>query len=213
MMMKIKVCGMKNAANIAAVAQLKPDFLGFIFYPGSERFVGDARPEVRTEIEKLTDIVRTGVFVNEPADTVLSHAQEFGLDAAQLHGGESPETCLAIKTAGLKVIKAFGLDESFDFNSLEGYDQVCDYFLFDTKTTQHGGSGRAFNWNLLDKYSLDKPYFLSGGLALENIEQIQNIKDERLYAVDLNSKFEVQPGIKDVQQLKQAFKQLKQQSL
>lgn len=209
-MVKIKVCGMINAANIAAVSQLKPEYMGFIFYPGSKRFIGHARDEVRNEIGKLKEIVRTGVFVDEPARAVLSQVNEFGLNAVQLHGGESPETCLEIKAAGFEVIKAFGLDESFDFALLTRYDQVCDYFLFDTKTAQHGGSGRVFNWNLLAKYTLDKPYILSGGLGPDNIEEIQNINDERLYAVDLNSKFEIHSGIKDVQKLEQAFKRLKQ---
>ena len=211
-MVKIKVCGMKNAANIAAVSQLMPDYLGFIFYPGSKRFIGNTGEEVRTEIDKLATVVRTGVFVNDSAGVVLDRVKEFGLDAVQLHGGESPETCLELKVAGCEVIKAFGLDESFDFSLLTKYEQVCDYFLFDTKTDSHGGSGTAFNWKLLEKYALDKPYFLSGGLGPENIEQIQSINDERLYAVDLNSKFETQPGIKDVQKLEQAFKRLKQQS-
>ncbi|HEY0900046.1 MAG TPA: phosphoribosylanthranilate isomerase [Sphingobacteriaceae bacterium] len=212
-MVKIKVCGMKNAANIAEVSQLKPDYLGFIFYPGSKRFVGNAGEEVLAEINKLATVVRTGVFVNDPAEVVLDRVKEFRLDAVQLHGGESPETCLQVKDAGLKVIKAFGLDETFDFTLLAKYEQACDYFLFDTKTSSHGGSGKAFNWKLLEKYTLDKPYFLSGGLGPENIEQIQSINDERFYAVDLNSKFEIEPGIKDVQKLEQAFKRLKQQSI
>lgn len=211
--MKIKVCGMKNAANMAAICQLDPDYMGFIFYPASTRFVGDFGPELIPALDSLTNIVRTGVFVDESPDVILRLVKLWHLDAVQLHGAESPEICGELQNVGLEVIKAFGVDDGFEFNQLDKFEPFCDYFLFDTKTKQHGGSGRAFNWKVLANYRLSKPYFLSGGLGPENINDVQGLHDERLYAVDLNSKFEISPGIKDVKSLKQAFKQLKQQDL
>jgi phosphoribosylanthranilate isomerase len=199
--MKLKICGMRKATNIAEAAELLPDYLGFIFYEHSPRFIS----EVSSELIKYvpSTIKTTGVFVNEEIDIVKAYIIKYNLKAVQLHGSESPAYCEGIKASGAEIIKAFGVDEHFDFNQLEAYVDVVDYFLFDTQTPVHGGSGKVFNWELLNNYSLQKPYFLSGGIDLTSINAIKSIKDPRLYAIDVNSKFELQPGLKDIEKLKE----------
>lgn len=211
---KLKVCGMRNSGNIDALAHLRPDYMGFIFYPRSKRFAD--KLDVQTLNGLTSSIVKTGVFVDASAKEIKETVEKYSLGAVQLHGSESPALCHELKSARLEVIKAFGMDENFDFEILNQYKKAVDYFLFDTKTTQHGGSGRTFDWNLLSAYSLDIPYFLSGGLSAENINTIQNIRDERLYALDLNSRFELEPGLKNIEQLKTfftTFKRLQQQKI
>ncbi|MNL06707.1 N-(5'-phosphoribosyl)anthranilate isomerase [compost metagenome] len=202
---KLKICGMKLPDNVQAVAALKPDYLGFIFYRGSKRFIDGLTPSFVRNLP--SGIKRTGVFVNEELNKVAELATLYGLNAVQLHGEEPVKYCIALKGLladhGVQLIKAFGVDEHFDFNQLKSYENVVDYFLFDTQTPDHGGSGKTFNWKLLDKYTLDKPYFLSGGIGLDSIEQIKNIKDTRLYAIDINSRFELAPGLKDIDKLKE----------
>ena len=205
MKLKLKVCGMKHAANIAAVAELEPDYLGFIFYPKSPRFISEVSAELIKYIP--TSIKTTGVFVDEELDTVKAYIFKYNLKAVQLHGKESEKYCEEIKLTGIEVIKAFGVNEDFDFSQLESYVNVVDYFLFDTQTPNHGGSGKVFDWRLLQNYSLNIPYFLSGGIDLNHIEQIKEINDPRFYALDINSKFEIEPGLKNVEKIKE-FKTL-----
>jgi len=200
MKIKLKICGMKVPENIAEIIALKPDYLGFIFYPGSKRFIADLDPELIKSVP--ASIATTGVFVNEKLDSVNNAISLYGLRAVQLHGRESPEFCAALK-GEIEVIKAFGINEAFDFNTLHAYADVVDYFLFDTQTIDHGGSGKTFNWQLLENYTLDKPYFLSGGIGLENVADLLDVNDERLYAVDVNSRFEQSPGLKDVRMLQE----------
>jgi phosphoribosylanthranilate isomerase len=207
MEVKLKVCGMKYAANIAAIAALDPDYLGFIFYRKSPRFMNEISAELIKYIP--ASIKTTGVFVDENMDVVKAYIFKHQLKAVQLHGKESVAYCREIKTLGVEVIKAFGVDEQFNFEALIPYQEVVDYFLFDTQTAAHGGSGKVFDWKLLRQYSLDKPYFLSGGITNDHAASIQEINDPRLYAVDINSKFEVEPGLKDVAQLKEFFKEMK----
>jgi phosphoribosylanthranilate isomerase len=201
MELKLKICGMKQASNIAAVADLQPDYMGFIFYAKSPRFIS----EVSSELIKYVplSIKTTGVFVNEDLDIVKAYVIKYNLKAVQLHGNESVAYCEALKSSGAEVIKAFGVDKNFDFNQLEPYENAVHYFLFDTQTPVHGGSGKVFDWQLLSNYKLDKFYFLSGGIDLTHIEAIKSIGDPRLYAVDINSKFEIEPGLKDVERLKE----------
>ena len=195
--MKIKVCGMKHEGNINAVAALQPDFIGFIFYPKSPRYVGGS------EIPAVSASA-TGVFVNETAETVAATIDQYHLKAIQLHGSEDAAYCAAFKNKAI-IFKAFGVDEYFDFEQLDSFVGSVDYFLFDTKTSKHGGSGRQFDWTLLDKYKLDVPFFLSGGLSLDNLEAVRGINHPQFIGVDLNSKFEIEPGLKDIEQLKKAF--------
>jgi phosphoribosylanthranilate isomerase len=200
---KLKICGMKVADNIAQVQELRPDYLGFIFYRGSKRYINDLAVSILHELPE--DIKATGVFVDEELDTVISNAKTYNLAALQLHGQESPDYCLLIKSALplVEVIKAFGIDEAFDFTLLDAYNGVVDYFLFDTQTAGHGGSGKVFNWSLLERYDGQTPYFLSGGIGIEQAEALKSIEDDRLYAVDINSRFEVEPGLKDLVKLKE----------
>lgn len=214
--MKIKVCGMRHPENIFALAELKPDYLGLIFYPLSKRFVGELDIKVLGELP--TSIKLTGVFVDESLENVLENAQKYNLSAIQLHGSESEEYCRELKSELFKISplnkieiwKAFGIGLGFDFGSLDAYRDVVDSFLFDTKTEAHGGSGLSFDWRVLSEYKLDKPFFLSGGISPENIHEVFNLNHKQLFGVDLNSKFELEPGLKDVLSLKTAFSLIRQ---
>ena len=201
--MIIKVCGLKQPGNITEVAGLKPDYIGHIFYKGSPRYF-----DIETSLyssDALNGIKKTAVFVNEDKAVVLHLLNKYKLDAVQFHGNESPEFCASFK-GKVAVIKAFGINDDFNFEILKPYEGKTDLFLFDTGTAKYGGSGIAFNWGLLNKYDMDIPFFLSGGLSLENLELIKNIKHPQFYGVDLNSKFEVEPGVKDINTLTKAFK-------
>jgi phosphoribosylanthranilate isomerase len=209
--MKIKVCGMRDAANIIHLSELKPDYLGLIFYSQSKRFVGNPDKNV---LKLLPDSIKlTGVFVDEVMDEVLKKVKQYNLRAVQLHGSESVNYChllsklLAMQCPDnkIEIIKAFGVFSAFDFNILNPFEDVVDYFLFDTKTSEHGGSGLTFDWIILDQYLGQKPFFLSGGLSPENILKISNLDLGKLYGVDLNSKFELEPGVKDINSLKCVF--------
>lgn len=205
--MKIKVCGMRQAANIAQVADLNPDYLGFIFYAKSPRLISEVSAEL---IKYIPETIKTvGVFVNEEINEVKLKIARHQLKAVQLHGAESVAYCTELKNTGVEVIKAFGVHPEFDFKQLEPYASLVDYFLFDTQTPAHGGSGKVFDWKLLEDYQLDKPYFLSGGIGLEYAQQIKAIQDPKFYAIDVNSKFELEPGLKDVEQLKEFFDNVK----
>lgn len=201
---KLKICGMKLPENIQSVVALKPDYLGFIFFRDSKRFVDGLTPSFVKNIP--SGIRRTGVFVNEELNRVAQLAVLYGLNAVQLHGQEPVKYCIALKgllaDAGIALIKAFGVDEQFDFSSVKAYVNIVDYFLFDTQTLDHGGSGKTFNWSLLKNYTLNKPYFLSGGISPESLEALKQIDDPRLYAIDINSRFELAPGLKDIDKLK-----------
>ncbi len=205
--MKIKVCGLRNPENIKAVAGLSPDYMGFICYEHSSRFISDMPAEVMNDIS--APVYKTGVFVDETEANINALIGNYGFNTIQLHGKESPEFANSFRNK-VTVIKAFGLDNDFDFNQLNAYAEKVDYLLFDTKTAIHGGSGKTFNWNVLDKYKLSVPFFLSGGLSLDNLETIKKITHPQFYGVDLNSRFETAPGMKDIEKLKQAFNLLKQ---
>ena len=194
--MKLKVCGIKYSDNGIAVAKLVPDFMGFIFYARSKRFVGAdfEMPEIPSSINKV------GVFVNDEVSTILEKAKTYNLNYVQLHGDESPAFCKLISNK-VKVIKAFGVDDFFDFSSTLEYENYCEYFLFDTKTQSYGGSGMKFNWNILSKYIGKKLFFLSGGIGLEEVVGFPKI-NSKLFAIDVNSKFEISPGLKDINKLK-----------
>jgi phosphoribosylanthranilate isomerase len=195
-MIKVKVCGMRDALNIQAVTCTGIDYLGFIFYSGSARFVG-TNPDESLFRNVTAGILKVGVFVNEKPEIVIELAGRYALDVIQLHGSEPVAHCKFISSAGFKVIKTFGMDAGFDFISLTPYLSACEYFLFDTKSNQHGGSGLKFNWNTLCQYSFEKPFFLSGGIGPDDIKAIRNIHHPAFYAVDINSRFEITTGIKD----------------
>lgn len=204
--MKIKVCGLKFPDNISKVAALCPDLVGFICYDRSPRYVQGM--EDSDLIPIADNILKTGVFVDAPLEDINELIERYSFNAVQLHGCESPDDCKILK-ARLKVIKAFGVDDCFDFAELEPYYNVVDYFLFDTKTAARGGSGQTFDWAILDKYTGSVPFFLSGGISPDNIDEVKNIKHPMFYGVDLNSKFEVSPAVKDIEKLEDAFKKLR----
>lgn len=194
--MKIKICGMKYPDNIKDVGLLKPDYFGFIFYSASKRFVGDDFELLDTG-ELTDDIEKVGVFVNESNDAIERIVKQYNINIIQLHGNESPHQCQDLKEKGYSVVKVFSIADDFDYSVLKDYETVTDYFLFDTKTTDYGGSGNPFNWQLLNHYSLSKPFFLSGGLGVYNVEQLLEFCHPMLYGYDFNSRLEIKPGLKD----------------
>ena len=202
---------MRDPGNIEeVVSSLEPDYMGFIFFEKSKRFVAELDPANLSTMPE--NIGRVGVFVNHDLKEVVHLAEKFSLNLLQLHGNESAAYVTELKQllegSSIKLMKAFGIDENFDFAALNDYESEVDYFLFDTQTPDHGGSGKLFNWKLLNGYTLDKPYFLSGGIGLESVEALKTIDDKRLFAIDVNSKFETEPGIKDISKLKEFKRQL-----
>ncbi len=205
--MKIKVCGLKYGQNINEVSVLSPDYMGFIFYRSSPRYADQLSTDVLKALPK--EIIKTAVFVDEVAEMIDGLIDKYGFDAIQLHGNESPEFCASFKTK-VKVIKAFGINSDFDFRQLEAYADKVDYFLFDTKTDIYGGSGKVFNWDILRNYDLNVPFFLSGGLSNQNLQEITALENPFFYGVDLNSKFETAPAQKSIEELQKAFYFIKQ---
>jgi len=206
--MLIKICGMRDSANIQEVALLKPDLMGFIFYPKSKRYVGeDFNPDLVRNL--IPEIFTAGVFVNVETEHMLYVAKKYQFDYVQLHGNESPAYCREAQEEGFKVLKAFGLNNEFDWSALEPYQKVCDYFLFDTSTKEYGGSGQKFNWSMLEQYKLQHQFFLSGGISSDDALNIRNLDNPYLAGIDINSKFELAPGLKDIQLLKEFIKKIR----
>ena len=199
--------------NTAEVAKLQPDYLGFIFYKKSARDFNTSIPNLPSSIKKV------GVFVDEDIELIIEKIDEFNLQAIQLHGHESPEYCAQLKRHYIKdndktldIIKVFSIKDEFDFSILKDYEDVCDYYLFDTKGKLPGGNGYTFNWDVLKDYPSTKPYFLSGGIGLNAVEKIKAFQksaaSKYCYALDVNSKFETEPGLKDVNLLNQFKKRI-----
>jgi len=199
--MKIKVCGMRDPSNIEDLVKLKPDYIGFIFYPKSKRFFGELIPD---KIHSLIPdyIQKIGVFVDESIDNLVEMIEKNKLDMVQLHGSELPDYCEKLKKLDIRVIKAFNINSSFDFDIVNPYNPVCDYYLFDTASDLRGGSGKKFDWNKLDQFNEEKPFFLSGGIQSTDTDQLKKIIHNKLFAIDVNSGFEIEPGVKDVLKLK-----------
>ena len=199
---------MKYPENMEEIALLQPDYLGFIFYEKSPRFFENSIPLLDKTIKKV------GVFVNATFEQIEEKVIQHNLDLVQLHGTESPEFCALIEFKLVKVIKAFPMDNQFNFKDLERYNNSCSYFLFDTKGQNYGGNGIIFNWAILENYKLDKPYFLSGGIGLENASEIKLFMNKEYakncIAIDLNSRFEIQPGLKNQTTLKEFIKNINQ---
>ena len=199
MKLALKICGMREPHNIAEVATLAPDYMGFIFYDRSPRYVGTLSHEI---LRSLPDSVRkVGVFVNPSADYAEKTIERYGLDLVQLHGNETVEVCRSIREK-CPVIKAFRLRQETDLNLVGNYVDVCDYFLFDTPTEEFGGSGCRFNWAILEKFESPLPFFLSGGIGPDDVERIRAFGHPALKAVDVNSRFEIGPGLKNVASLR-----------
>lgn len=198
---KIKICGMRDKENIHKVLEFEPDYLGFIFYEKSARYVSEIQMK---EIIKLNfgETERVGVFVNDSVENILKYADQGFFDVVQLHGNESPEVVKALKEEGLEVIKVFSVDDDFDSKILNKYADA-DYFLFDTKGKLPGGNGFKFNWDVLKNSKIKKPFFLSGGLGVEDLEMVKKFKSKNLYALDFNSKLEDEPGMKNVEKVQE----------
>lgn len=205
--MLIKVCGMREADNIAAVKALKPDFMGLIFYPKSSRFVGEEpTPE---QAESFAPAKKVGVFVNNTIEYIEEKIEKFHLDLVQLHGNESPEFCKELQAKGIELVKAFSITDASDLSHVSSYEGCTAYNLLDTKTPKVGGSGQKFDWNILDHYTSATPFLLSGGIDLEDAAAIKALTHPQLAGVDLNSKFETAPALKDAKKLEAFFKQLR----
>ena len=191
--MKIKVCGMGSAENIQQIAALQPDYLGFIFFEKSARnFTGEI-PEIASTIKK------TGVFVNASFDFIQQKIKQYGFKAVQLHGEENPEFCQKVKALNVEVFKVFSMKSNFDFSILKPFETSVDYFLFDTKGENPGGNGFVFDWEILKKYNSEIPFILSGGIGIQEVDALKDLMQFNLpiYAVDINSKFEIQPALKN----------------
>lgn len=206
--MKLKICGMK--LNTSEVAQLRPDYLGFIFWEHSARFFDGEIPDLPHTINKV------GVFVDADIDYIITLVKKHQLQGLQLHGHESPEYCRQVAEKLMKlnkkieIIKVFSIKDEFDFESLMPYEDVCDFYLFDTKGKLPGGNGYTFNWSVLKNYPSNKPFFLSGGIGLNSLDKINEFmkspESKFCYAIDVNSKFEIDPGLKNIEEL-QKFKE------
>ena len=194
--MKLTICGMKYPENTIEVGSLLPDYMGFIFWDKSARYITQDIPELIKTIKKV------GVFVNQSQEEILEKVKKHNLQAVQLHGNESVEFISELKKQlpkKVEIIKAFSADDNFDFEVIKPFEPVCDYFLFDTKGKLPGGNGTTFDWTILKKYNSDKPFFLSGGIGINELKAIEEISKSNLpiYAVDVNSKFEIEPGLKN----------------
>ena len=204
--MKLKICGMKYPENILEVASLQPDYMGFIFWEKSSRYFDGQIPDLPKSIKK------TGVFVNESLAIIIEKIIKNNLQAVQLHGKESEDFCLNLKSEfklknlnAIEIIKVFSVADDFDFELLKPFESLCDYFLFDTKGKLPGGNGTTFDWNVLENYPSSKPFFLSGGIGLEETAAVHAITKTNLpvYAIDVNSKFEIEPGLKNTELLRE----------
>lgn len=195
----MKVCGMREPSNIIEVAKFSPNFMGFIFYKQSPRYVG-LNFSIPADFPEA--IKRVGVFVNQEVSVILETAKKYQLDFVQLHGGETVNDCNQIKESGIGVIKVFSVYDSFDFSETLPYQSTVDYFLFDTKGKYYGGNNQIFDWKILLNYNQRIPFLLSGGLNADNVSNLSLLSGTNLAGVDLNSGVETMPGIKDVSKIK-----------
>lgn len=202
--LKIKVCGNREVENLKQVGNLMPDYIGFVFYPKSKRVV---KSDGYSFQNIASGVRRVGVFVNASIEVIKEKTKAYNLDYIQLHGNESPEFCT--KVGHIRpVFKAFQINNDFSFNALNNYLSNCYGFVFDTASEQYGGSGKKFNWQKLEEYKKEKPFLLSGGIGPEDIDSIKGFNHSSLLGIDINSRFEVRPGIKDIDKLTHFFKQL-----
>ena len=202
----LKICGMKH--NIAEVAALQPDYLGFIFYDKSPRFFDGDIPSLPPGIKKV------GVFVDASLEEILEKIKKYDLNVVQLHGDESEDFCEQLKEGldcarpdkggTIEIWKVFSIKDKFNFDVLKPFENVVDKFLFDTKGKDKGGNGYTFNWKILKNYPSKKPFILSGGIGLEEIAELKEFlkTDLPIHTIDVNSKFEMEPGLKNIEALK-----------
>lgn len=210
--MIIKVCGMRDPENIREVATLGVDYIGLIFFAGSPRRIITDNGDKRYANHPLSIIdcplKKVGVFVNATQEEMMDTANAFQLDFLQLHGDETPDDCYALQKRGYSLIKAFPIAKAEDFEQTIGYEGRVDYFLFDTKSNRYGGSGKQFNWSILEAYRGKTPFLLSGGIRPESAGAIRSFRHPRFAGIDLNSGFEIEPGLKDIEKLKEFLSDL-----
>ena len=205
---KIKICGMKDSANILEIASLLPDYIGFIFYEKSPRYFEGSLSNISNTIKK------TGVFVNSTIPFIIEKIDQYNLDSVQLHGAESLKFIKLLRSKiriSIEIIKAFAIDENFDFYETNQFQTDCDYFLFDTRGKSPGGNGEKFDWNLLSNYKGATPFFLSGGIGIDDFQEVRKLLEKSLpiYGIDFNSKLETHPGLKDVEKSERALREFK----
>lgn len=204
--MIIKTCGMRDADNIRAVSELGIDWMGFIFWAPSSRYVSE-KPSFLPTRQK-----RVGVFVDARIEEVKSKADEYALDLIQLHGKESPAFCERLKAnSRQQLIKAFNIATQEDLQRASPYEGLVDYFLFDTKAKMVGGNGTQFDWSVLSAYQGNTPFLLSGGIGPDDAEKVRNFHHPQLAGIDLNSRFELSPALKDIEKLKQFITEYNEQ--
>lgn len=199
---------MRETKNVRQLLALQPDYMGFIFYEKSSRFVG---AELDEELLKSFPFTtrKVGVFVNATTAYILEIYKKFELDYVQLHGEELPDFCKNLKHKGVNIIKAFSIDKDFNFGKLQNYKPYCDFFLFDTKGEKIGGNGTTFDWSILEKYDNEKPFFLAGGIDLKDAHNALEIKDLKIHSLDVNSKFEISPALKDIDKIEELMSIIK----
>lgn len=205
--MKVKICGLREHHNVIELSALQPQWMGFIFYKKSSRHFFDT-PQIAQLSEIPQHIKKVGVFVNESPEEICHLNKQFTLDYIQLHGSETPAFCQHLKQVGLQIIKAFSIAEETDFESVETYAPYVDYFLFDTKGKHAGGNGIAFDWSLLENKRFTRPFLLSGGIAPEDSTKLKHFHHPDLAGIDINSRFELAPGLKNVEQIKTFMQEL-----
>ena len=198
--MIIKVCGMRDAGNIRQLEQLGIDWMGLIFWPSSKRYVSEVPSYLPRQIK------RVGVFVDASLEEIRQHVKDYRLDLIQLHGNEQPSLAKALKP--LPVIKAFNVATAVDLKQTEAYEGIADYFLFDTKGKVVGGNGEKFDWSVLNAYQGSTPFLLSGGIGPDDAEAVRHFHHPHCIGIDLNSRFEQAPALKDITRLSKFIKQL-----
>lgn len=201
--MKIKVCGLKKKENIAQLELDKIDMLGFIFYNKSPRYLGPGERSILADIEHS----KVGVFVNEDMNQVIEIAQQCQLDYVQLHGSESPAYCDQIAQI-IPYFKAFSVDNNFDFDQIEEYNSA-ELLVLDAKGDSYGGNGVKYDWNLIEKYKGKTPFLVSGGIGPDDVEAIKSFNHPSFAGIDINSGFEIKPGLKDTNLVNKFTKQIR----
>ncbi|WP_196891919.1 phosphoribosylanthranilate isomerase [Aureivirga marina] len=202
--MKIKVCGMRDAMNINALLDEKPNYVGYIFYEKSKRFV--------VENPKITfpeNVKKVGVFVNATEMEIEQKVNEYNLDFVQLHGNETTELCFNLMKKNISIIKAFSVDSTFDFQTTIPYTPYCSFFIFDTKGLEYGGNGTKFNWDLLQNYTGIRPFLLSGGIEPNDVSNLKDFQHDKFMGIDINSGFETSAAYKNITKIRQFKTQLK----
>lgn len=197
----IKVCGMREEQNISDLEKLDIDWMGMIFWSGSKRYVSRPPSRLPQRVKKV------GVFVDASLDDIRQHVSDYQLDIIQLHGHETPAFLEALKP--LTLIKAFNIADASDLEKTKAYEGIADYFLFDTKGKIVGGNGEKFDWTVLTAYEGATPFLLSGGIGPDDVQKVKQFHHQKCIGIDLNSRFESAPGLKDIVQLQTFIKQIR----